>query len=71
MDIKKQKIVKINTLKAFRTNDELYDQFAIRCRERKVKIHERINDLILEDLKRPFTSLQPAIKPIFPAVNNE
>lgn len=71
MNRKKQKSVQVNTLKAFRTNDELYDKFAIRCRERKVKIHERLNDLILEDLSRPFPSRQSEIQPFFPGESNE
>jgi len=46
--------LKVDTMKTFRTNEELYAQFVMRTKLRKQKVYERINELMLEDLQKPF-----------------
>jgi hypothetical protein len=63
MKAKTEKKLKIDTMKTFRTNEELYSQFVMRSKLRKQKVYERINELILEDLQKPFeVKLSPSEK---------
>ncbi len=48
------KKVDVNTLKSWRTNDVLYARFFAKAKLCQQKVYERLNDLILEDLDKPF-----------------
>lgn len=48
--------MKNDTVKTFKTNEKLYNSFALRCKSEGVKIYERINELIVNDLEKPLPS---------------
>jgi len=47
--MKKQKL-KLNRAVNFRTNEDLYYEFALKCKSNKQKIGDRINTLIAADV---------------------
>jgi len=47
----KQQKLKLNRAVNFRTNEDLYYDFALKCKLQKQKIGDRLNSLIVADLQ--------------------
>jgi len=51
-----------NTTKTFKTNDDLYESFIISCKLSRKKVFERINELMIEDVKKsPINSVNQSL----------
>jgi hypothetical protein len=51
-----------NTTKTFKTNDDLYESFLISCKLNRKKVFERINELMIEDVKKsPINSVNQSL----------
>jgi hypothetical protein len=44
--------MKVDTLKTFKTNTDLYNIFVYICKTKKIKVYERLNELIADDVSK-------------------